>query len=67
MAFHGLNEMPAQVVMLLPLLYVFIMLQLCTLGALTLEQRVKRWLASCGFDRGTRTGKLELPNARRER
>ena len=32
-----------------------------------MEQRVKRWLASCGFDRGTRTGKLEQPNARRER
>ena len=31
------------------------------LGALTLEHRVKRWLASCGFDRGTRAGKLEQP------
>ena len=38
-----------------------------SLGALTLEQRVKRWLASCGFDRGTRAGKLEQPNARRKR
>ena len=37
------------------------------LGALTLEQRVKRWLATCGFDRGTRAGKLEQPNARRKR
>ena len=39
----------------------------CILGALTLEHRAKRWLGSCGFDRGTRTGKLEQPNARRER
>ena len=28
------------------------------LGVLTLEQRVKRWLANCGVDRGNRTGKL---------
>ena len=40
---------------------------MCVLGALTLEQRVKRWLATCGFDRGTRAGKLEQPNARRKR
>ena len=49
--------------LLLVLLYAFI----TSLGALTLEHRVKRWLGSCGFDRGTRTGKLEQPNARRKR
>ena len=47
--------------------YMYICIYVYVLGALTLEQRVKRWLASCGFDRGTRTGKLEQPNARRER
>ena len=50
-------------VLLLLLLYVFIM----QLGALALEHRVKRWLGSCGFDRGSRTGKLEQPNAKRKR
>ena len=54
---------PLLVLLLLLLMYVFIM----QLGALTLEQRVKRWLATCGFDRGTRAGKLEQPNARRKR
>ena len=49
--------------LLLLLLYVFIR----ELGALALEHRVKRWLASCGFDRGSRTGKLEQPNAKRKR
>ena len=37
------------------------------LGALTLEQRVKRWLASCGLDRGNCMSKLEQQNARRKR
>ena len=36
-----------------------------TLGALSLKQRAKRWLASCGFDRGIRAGKREQPNAGR--
>ena len=53
--------------LLLELLLLFLYAFITQLGALTLEQRVKRWLASCGFDRGTRTGKLEQPNARRER
>ena len=47
-------------------LYVCMYVCMYVLGALTLEQHVKRWLASCGFDRGTRTGKLEQPNAKRK-
>ena len=36
------------------------------LGALTLEQCVNRWFASCGMDRGNRTSKLEQQKARRK-
>ena len=58
-----LLELLLVLLLLLLLLYVFI----TQLGALALEHRVKRWLGSCGFDRGSRTGKLEQPNARRKR
>ena len=37
------------------------------LGALSLAQRKKRWLASCGEDRGGRAGQLGQQNARRTR
>ncbi len=37
------------------------------LGALSLAQREKRWIASCGEHRGGRAGKLEQQNAGRTR
>ena len=37
------------------------------LGALSLKQRAKRWLASCELDRGNRMGELEQPSAGRKR
>ena len=37
------------------------------IGAIALAQRVNRWLASCGVDRGGRAGQLEQRSARRTR
>ena len=36
------------------------------LGALSLKQRAKRWLASFELDRGNRMGELEQPSAGRK-
>ena len=41
-------------------MYIYIYIYI--LGALTLGQRVKRYLASCRVNRGSRAGKLEQQN-----
>ena len=46
-----------------PLLHVFI----TELGALSLKQRAKRWLAIGELDRGNLMGELEQPSAGRKR
>ena len=47
-------------------MYVGMYVRMYVLGALSLKQRAKRWLASFELDRGNRMGVLEQPSAGRK-